>query len=278
MQYQPVDVPGDRYVLVVRVPRSWASPHRVTVGGHAHFYGRNSKECYPLDVSALRNAFGISDSVLQRIKSFRLDRVVKLNVGDTPVSLVSGAIMALHVVPFSAFAPDAANNLWPSSEDRHRQFGPLDPMAGGCVDVNFEGFVTFGSRGAPSATYSQVSRLGWIESALVFQPWGEDDDRKEYMIPSPWFEETVLKASQRFTAALLSNEIAGPYWLALSFMRAKGYRLHIDKPWSRHRLQLREDMLICPGTIAEATHFDPATLWQTTFDRIHNAFGFEQSR
>jgi Putative DNA-binding domain len=277
VQFRSVEISADRYVLVVRVPKSWASPHRVTAGGHAHFYGRNSKESYPLGVHALRSAFGQSESVLQRINSFRLDRVAKLQVGDSPVTLADGAIMVLHVAPLSTFSPESSNNLWPSQSDRHDQFGPLGG-GGGCMDVNFEGFVIFGSRTESSHSYCQVSRSGWVESACALQPWGQDDDPRELMIAAPWFEKAVVEAAQQLTSALLANGIAGPYWFGLSFMRAKGYRLFLDGLSSRQPTPLSDDVLVCPGTIAASGELDPMILWRTTFDRVYNAFGLERSR
>ena len=277
VQFRPVDISADRYVLVVRVPRSWASPHRVTAGGHAHFYGRNSKESYPLGVHALRSAFGLSERVLQRINSFRLDRVAKLQVGESAVTLVDGAIMALHVAPLSAFAPESPNNLWPSKSDRHDQFGPLGG-GGGCVDLNFEGFVTFGSRTESSVSYSQVSRSGWVESVCALQPLGQDDDPRDLAIASPWFEKTVVEDAQKFMSALLVNGISGPYWLGLSFARARGYRLHLDGFSSRQATPLGDEVLVCPGTIAAIGELDPMKLWRTTFDRVYNACGLERSR
>src|SRR5882762_10440018 len=49
VRFKPVDIGNERVVLVVRVPKSWSAPHRVTANGHTQFYGRNAKECYPLD-------------------------------------------------------------------------------------------------------------------------------------------------------------------------------------------------------------------------------------
>lgn len=41
LHFQLVMVAGG-YVLVIRVPRSWISPHRVSLKSHGHFYGRSA--------------------------------------------------------------------------------------------------------------------------------------------------------------------------------------------------------------------------------------------
>ena len=46
--------------------------------GHHTFYSRNSSGKYPLDVSKLRNLFGLQESVIQRIKNFRVERLTHM--------------------------------------------------------------------------------------------------------------------------------------------------------------------------------------------------------
>ncbi|HRW83763.1 MAG TPA: ATP-binding protein, partial [Methanothrix sp.] len=44
-----VPLENERFVIVVRIPKSWASPHMITKGS-SRFYSRNSAGKYPLDV------------------------------------------------------------------------------------------------------------------------------------------------------------------------------------------------------------------------------------
>ena len=44
----------DNLVIIVHIPRSWASPHRVVLEGHDKFYTRTSAGKHPLDVDELR--------------------------------------------------------------------------------------------------------------------------------------------------------------------------------------------------------------------------------
>lgn len=47
-------------VLLIRIAKSWMSPHRVTIAGHDKFYGRHSAGKYPMDLDQLRAAFAQS--------------------------------------------------------------------------------------------------------------------------------------------------------------------------------------------------------------------------
>ena len=63
-----VRVSQSESVLVARIAKSWAAPHRVTLGGDNNFYGRHSSGKYQMDVDQLRSAFTLSTNVTERIK------------------------------------------------------------------------------------------------------------------------------------------------------------------------------------------------------------------
>jgi hypothetical protein len=100
--FQSVDCGNGNHVIIIRVQRSWLSPHRVTKNDK--FYGRNSDGKYPLDVSELRNAFVLGESAAQRIRAFRQERLLKIAAGNTPGVLAPSTSMVLHVIPLPSFA------------------------------------------------------------------------------------------------------------------------------------------------------------------------------
>ena len=61
---RPVKLNDARYVVVIRVAKSWVFPHRVKQNNH--FYGRNSAGKYPLDVGEIRTAFTLSETIIER--------------------------------------------------------------------------------------------------------------------------------------------------------------------------------------------------------------------
>lgn len=54
-------------VILSRIPKSWASPHMITFQRWSRFYSRTSNGKYPLDVSEIRSAFSLSESVGEKI-------------------------------------------------------------------------------------------------------------------------------------------------------------------------------------------------------------------
>jgi predicted HTH transcriptional regulator len=50
-------------VLVLWIPKSWLSPHMVIYKNHSRFYSRSSNGKYALDVTEIRSAFTLSESL-----------------------------------------------------------------------------------------------------------------------------------------------------------------------------------------------------------------------
>ena len=100
---KPVSLANGKKVLVFRIASSWALLHRVTMGGHDKFYGRNSTGKYALDVPELRSLFLLSESIADRIRNFRAERVSLILSSQTPVPLEAGPKTVVHAVPFGAF-------------------------------------------------------------------------------------------------------------------------------------------------------------------------------
>jgi hypothetical protein len=73
-----VQLSAGSYALVVRVPKSWNSPHVVRHKNHWRFYARNSAGVYAMNVSELRAAFLLTDTLSQRMEEFRRGRLSEI--------------------------------------------------------------------------------------------------------------------------------------------------------------------------------------------------------
>ena len=101
----PIALENSRVALIIRIPKSWISPHRVIYDGHDKFYSRSSNGKYPLDVGELRIAFNLSETITERIRNFRLDRISKIFANETPVTFYDNPKIVLHLIPIISFAP-----------------------------------------------------------------------------------------------------------------------------------------------------------------------------
>jgi hypothetical protein len=90
-------------VLVIRVPRSFAKPHVVNFKRRWRFYTRSSAGKYPMNVGEVRSAFVLSESIAERIRSFRADRLslITADQGPAPISDSAKTCVALQRVRFA---------------------------------------------------------------------------------------------------------------------------------------------------------------------------------
>lgn len=178
-------------VIIIRIPKSWVSPHMVTFKNHSRFYSRNSAGKYPLDVTEIRSAFALSESLPEKIRNFRDERIAKIVAGETPVLLSSGLKMVLHLLPIASLDPGTQIDI-PSIKQHNR----LIPMGASSWNYryNFDGFLNYSPYQTSTCnTYVQVFRTGAIESIFVFS-----SEKTGKLIPSIAYEQYLIEALNNY--------------------------------------------------------------------------------
>lgn len=198
-------------VLVVRVAKSWNAPHRVTTGNHSHFYGRNANGTYPLDVGELRQAFTLSQTVTERMRSFRADRLLALGNGDAPVNLYPGARVILHVVPLESITSSFRINLSARDSGSRQALHQIAPPGRGSFSekFNLDGRLSYTNDSAGlSDAYSLLFQNGAIESVEV---WQERDGEKN--LHGVGYEESIIGTLSAHFSALRNFGISAPAYV-----------------------------------------------------------------
>lgn len=260
------------HVLVLRVDKSWAAPHRVSYKDHSKFYGRNSGGKYPLDVNELRAAFTLSELLGERIRSFRESRVTALLVGrELPVTIAQGGKLALHIVPLSAFSGPARNPIAPTSNDT-TLFPPIG--AGGWNHrINLDGLVLYDRVNEEARTYTQVFRSGAIEAVIVLE--GLDDGRR--LLPCEWYEREVVKTAMKYLSGLKKFGINSHVFFFLSLIDMKGFSLGVGNSFFDQGEALDRDLVLVPEVMFDAQPTGLPAALRPAFDTVWNAFGYERS-
>lgn len=276
----PVPLAGGKTAIVIRIPKSFASPHMVTFANTSRFYARNSNGKYQLDVDEIRAAFLLSDRVAERVREFRLDRIAKIDADETPVPLRGGARLVLHVVPLSSFS--VAPRLDPRwLAELHPKQLPLFPLANNgwtSQRFNFEGLVRYtGSYLSQQdvSAYIQIFRNGILEGvdASLLQPY---DGR--LFVPSVAFEEGILSSARNYLLSLQRLQIDPPVALMLSLLRVSGYRISFERGAHRPVNDVFDrDTLLIPEQIIEGFDVDLPSIMKPTFDMVWNAAGWARS-
>lgn len=98
----------DGPMLIIRVPKSWISPHMVTFKGSSRFFSRNSAGKFHMDVTELRLAFEMAGDLPERIRRWRDERLGRIVANEGPISLPATARFVVHIIPFDSFTKSLA--------------------------------------------------------------------------------------------------------------------------------------------------------------------------
>jgi hypothetical protein len=269
---RPLPLGEDRHAIIVRVQQSWVAPHRVTLDGHDKFYARISAGRRALDVGELRTAFLQSETLTQRIRSFRADRLAALLAGETPVQFSAGPFMVLHVLPLTAFStstrfdvskyPDGLRDviLLGEQSSTHR--------------INLDGIVRHTPGKGPSLAYAQIYRTGMIESTQAFEV-GHYSEGKP-VIPSQSYEQDLLTAIPAYVRVLERIGAGFPMFVFLTFLRIRECVFALRSGY-RNIEEARPDALVLPEAVIEGPGFNLADTLRPLFDMVWNAFGLPRS-
>lgn len=269
-------------VIVMRIPKSWASPHMVKFQGHGRFYARNSAGKYALDVHELRAAFALSETTIERLRSFRADRLSKIIGNDTPVNLGSTGKIILHVVPMRAFDPTTKYDL--SSLVRRNgmpQFQVLIHTAR-CYSYhsNFDGVLCYGrpKDGAPAHACLQIFRNGTIEYIDSYLLKYQTEDGR-WKIPSALYEHQLLTVLPHILAVQNQLNVETPLLLMLSMVGVRGYTLGLNQErfFAEDNIPVDRDNLLIPEVMVEGYEVLPEHIMKPMFDMVWNACGWPQS-
>ena len=271
--FQPVQIDSETCVLVVRTQRSWIKPHRVVLGNHAHFYGRNSAQTYPMDVTQLREAFLLSEQQGDRVRTFVVERLLRLEQKRTAVPLEAGAKPVIHIVPVSALARHVPQQLDVPRMER-TNFPLLAQQGSRSQKPNLDGFVVFDTPRDKSQGYTQVFRNGIIEAVVSLGPWNGNK-----ILVGSWLEKHILDLLERSIVQLTNRGVDAPFIVSLSFVDVDGYQLDKDDRTSlREPLKYPEPILLLPDILIEDIRsIGTGRAMRPVFDAMWNAFEYDGS-
>ena len=275
VETHPVVLPTkQRYAIVVRIRKSWAAPHMVTFKNDAKFFSRNSRGKYQLDVSELRSAFLLSETVAERIRSFRTERLSNIIAGEAPVALDESALkIVLHIVPFGAFDLSAKPNLGLLTQVDHvRLMEPLRLYSGGFPSpyYNFDGLLV-----SVQDSYTQIFRNGSIESVDTSIL---SASRERRFTSGSIYEARLLQALKRYLHAQQRLDVELPLLVMVSLLGVKGYAIRFDINdffLDDHRID--RSNLIVSEILIDSYDCDLTGIMKPIFDTIANAAKWSRS-
>lgn len=208
IQAVPVNVGGvSGHVFVMRVPQSWAGPHRNRI--NLHFHVREGLRNRTLDVPEVRALFLRTENQAQRMKDFRIDRLGKVVSRETPCEVAQGPCLVVHVIPTQAALALVQIDPIPYSR-RQRALPMLGYSSAGSLSLNLDGALgTIVASGGFKAGYTQQFRQGFFEAVWVLQPL---ENASLSTLPDIAFERFVIQFVEQVRQELeihgISTEVA----------------------------------------------------------------------
>ncbi len=270
----PIPLENSKVALIIRIPKSWVNPHRVIYDGHDKFYSRSSNGKYPLDVYELRIAFNLSETITERIRNFRLDRISNIIANETPVPLYDNAKIVLHLIPITSFNPAQSYDISKIASN------PIcmPPIYWGRLNAryNLDGYITYSEGNEGKArSYAQFFRNGILEAVdgYSLRSYGG-----RLTIPTPDYEIALIKSLTAHLSLFKSFNIELPIFIFLTLLGVKGYFMDAYSDLDIDEIHtIDRDNLQLPEVIVENYDVSAEKVLKPCFDSIWNACGFPRA-
>jgi hypothetical protein len=269
-------------VLVLRVPKSYLAPHMVKTGD-SRSYSRNNSGKYPLDVTEIRSAFALSETLPEKIRRFRDERIGRIVADELPVPLPAHPKTVLHLLPLSALDPTTRIDVAPLLS-RSSDFPPmsLHHLHSWGPRYNLDGLLLTGNSGNPvsPSSYLQLFRSGAVEAveSLMLRSQRERESGLDPLISAMAFENALIVDLDRFLRLLELVRVEPPVVVMLSLIGVKGYRLFLPNRMIDNvsHYQIDRDTLHLPEGLMQSFGEPADKLLQTAFDAIWQCVGYER--
>ncbi len=274
------------FVILLRVPNSFASPHMVIYKNSSKFYTRNSAGKSQLDVGELRNAFLATDSQAERIRQFRMDRLGKIVADETPVQLSTPHRLVLHLFPLTSFHNKGRLDLY-NRDSLINKFKPIY-----CHVNNYrytlDGFMCWQDvhmerREQGSPGYCQLFFDGTVEAvyAEIIRDEGGNlvCGGTGFFVSNP-FEIHVVRAIELYTSGYKEFGLAPPIVVTMALLGCKGSWLlttnSSQEIMNPHPID-RNTAIFPDIVIEDINDVDVPKVMKPIFDAVWNVCGYPRS-
>lgn len=273
----------NRYILIIRIKKSWNGPHRVCYKSEFRFYSRNSSGKYSLDMTEIKSAFYNTNSNLKQIEEFRQDRISQIYSGYQNMERNNlSANIVLHIVPLNCFSLNTYYDISLFKENNlNKLLKPITPYSKEVKGRwNFDGYLTYNSYD-DLCSYTQLYRNGIIESVgnLLYIHSVLDRNRK---ILGNKNEDLIVDYIQDKCLYFLNKlGVQLPILIYVSILGIEGYSMditHIPQPL-RQNLSLEDidrDIILLKEVVVSNHEDDIKKSLKPVFDVIWNTCGIRR--
>lgn len=271
---RPFQLANGRWAAVVRVPRSFAKPHQIEIGNKDfQFWFRHDGGNQRMDVDELRDAILAADTLAERRRTFRVERVGNVVAGETPIPMRTGPKTVLHIVPLEAFSATANYDLSKVEDENFARLAPIIPSIN-YSRHNFDGYIVSSFMPNPDKpnSYLQVFRNGIVEAV---DSRITDMSRQSGSFPATYMEGKLIAAVSRIFALQQDLGVTPPVLVMLTLVGVAG--LNVTRNQDEFMSQpspIDRDVLMVPEMLVEDFPNKVDGVLRPIFDAVWNAAGY----
>jgi hypothetical protein len=278
--FQAVELKDGGSALVLRIPRTWIGAHMVTYGQDNRFYVRDNNGKRIMDVGEVRMAFSAPETLPERIRRLRLDRLSAITGGDTPLPLSTSAAVVFHIFPvkaFDSFYECDLDSLISAENKNQLYLAPLSCLSSRIV-FDIDGILKNVEIGRTQCLgYTKLFRNGVLE--VVDCTTVNECPQRDKTLFAPFHYESKLNSKiNEWLEAMSIAHIDPPAFVALSLIGMIG-RMPYVGPYFEvpGRRSIRHDPLLLQPVIIESLRVEPIKVLMPVFNRVWQACGAPRS-
>lgn len=246
IDFQSLDYPNGKSLLVMRIPKSVIGPHQIREGSRI-FWSRHSTGKHAMDYQEIHSAFASNLDIVEKAREWRDKR---LGLIDTiqPFGINGGSPRhALHLIPLSFKNPLAMPDLLKIAMNSTL----LKPSSNFNISTNrytADGYLYQ----LPADTnglvpgYCQFFRNGQVES--VFEV-SVDYSSQPHKLRSKIEEAEICDAIERYFVAMRFSGCSLPVLASLAYQRLRGKILHCPDGFGIYGKPILENIVVLPELI-----------------------------
>lgn len=273
--YEIREIPFEdgKYAIIIRVKKSWNSPHQVIFHHSNKFYSRSSKGKNLMDLDELRVAFNLSETRISKIKTFVEDRISNIYSNSTPYPTNEGPKLVFHLIPFSSLDP--GENIDLSILRDETICFPMNCTAWN-HQFNLHGYLRYSSP-YPSENFTH-SYLQFFRNGIIEAVSSHAFDVENKRVFREFIEITLVEYSEMYLEKLKELAISTPILFFVTLVGVKGYRsAKSNRTFFEEKPEIYRDIVYLPEVIVEDYSVKSSIIFKSTLDAFNNALGYSHS-
>lgn len=275
-----VDVSGG-YVLILRVPASFDSPHCIRSNANRRFVMRNGTTTADMTYDQIRSTFDRTATLAERARTFITERLRAIASRTTATPVLPGPTAVVLVVPLAGIAERRTVDLQQIYHSTFINFMDRD-WSGASRSFNFDGLAVHpgGKNNDGFYAYTHIFRSGTLEGCRLSgaERQLQQGQPERFVVWSLGLSNFVHSNATNFLNSLQTWGFGGPAFLSVALLNTKGYELGIGdvlRPFSRAAAD--RDHLIPPPSWIESIGSTPVdTAVRPAMDMLWQAFGLDR--